>query len=59
MVAGVAFFSASRCLRNRLMTCRMVILLSFDFAEEGTTGFLPKDIGEQFSLIPVEFVPVD
>lgn len=51
MVAGVAFFSACRCLRNRLMTCRIAILLSFDFGEEDTIGLAGDYTGGQFDLL--------
>lgn len=50
LVVGVAFFSASRCLRNRLMTCRMATLLSLDFTAEDTTASAPDYIGDQFNL---------
>jgi hypothetical protein len=36
---------------NLLMTCRMVILLFFDFGEEDTTGSALDYIGREITLI--------
>jgi hypothetical protein len=48
--ASVSFFSASRCFRNRLITCR-IILLSIRFGEQDTTGSERYCTGGEYNAI--------